>query len=313
MNLRRVKAIAVVAAAILVGTVACSDKEDLSYRDGLLRSVEGDRIPVIFKPSLLVQAKFEFEYDQQGRVRKVGDRVFYYGANGKVNASRIHRTSGKNTYAGEAYIERLSYHWDGNGRLKDVVLDSLYIKNSMDPDAETISVDGEMFQHLVTGVKIAEFTYQGSNTAPSTIAYRDIIRKNADLTGGMETLIVPVTEIFFEYDGANVKLKKGSYIRSDPRWGDIEQTNLVYSQYTDRPHFLYAAYQQLGFHPFVLYDVVPANLESATIWQTSDVQEPDWSSDFIGNEYEFDALDRVIEIRVRGGMVYQSSFSVRYY
>src|SRR5690606_21818836 len=68
-----------------------------------------------------------FEYDEIGRLKKINDKEFYYGANGLVAFSKIERKI-KDGSRDEEYIEHLSYHWDEQKRLKNIYIDLLQQK-----------------------------------------------------------------------------------------------------------------------------------------------------------------------------------------
>ncbi|HLT86587.1 MAG TPA: hypothetical protein VKZ57_03295 [Sphingobacterium sp.] len=197
-----------------------------------------------------------FAYDEQGRLKKVNDMVFYYGIDGKVEYSRVFMES-PHPHGKTVYIERLSYHWDTQGRLKEVYLDSLYKKTPAIPGGVVID-DSE---NLMENILLATYTYDGTNRKPSNIVYRPLTRSGSNIIA-----INAEERIDYVYEGENpsFSLLTGSIdvsispIPHEGRPFQITTTNT----YLPNIHPLAKLYNQLGFHPINLAEVIPLNCVS---------------------------------------------------
>ena len=199
----------------------------------------------------------DLEYDAMGRLKKIGDREFYYGANGRVEFSRIERKV-KDPYKEEVYVEHLSYHWDAQGRLKDVYVDSLYQNYNY-------SIGSDLQQNRGSLIKdglLAQFSYEGQQTKPSVIRYRTLSLDPSSLLVGLGQ----EREAKYFYDGANVINSQQNLDISVPisTAGGISYTphDVVIVElftYLTNTNYLAKMYDQLGFHPFMLHEVVSAN------------------------------------------------------
>ncbi|RZF59751.1 putative periplasmic lipoprotein [Sphingobacterium corticibacterium] len=209
---------------------------------------------------------YTFEYDAAGRLNKVNDKAFYYGANGRVEYSRVERKA-EDEYRNEEYIERLSYHWDTQGRLNEVRVDSLYQRYKYFSEQGAVSSDEG---GMVADIVLATYNYEGTNRKPSSIRYREISK-----TPSSSMFYIGVEEeVKYAYDGANVV---GSQLMSYLQLplsstGDISyiphpfKKNSSYT-YLINPHHLAKIYAQLGFHPYHLREVI-----SGQVMATSKVE-----------------------------------------
>src|SRR5690606_356244 len=197
-----------------------------------------------------------FAYDEQGRLRNVNDKVFYYGTDGKVQYSRVFMES-PHPHGKTVYIERLSYQWDTQGRLKEVHLDSLYKKTPAIPGGIVID-DAE---NLLKNILLATYTYEGTNRKPSGIVYRPLVRSGSTIIA-----IKAEEKIAYMYEGENPSssLLTGvmdvsiSGIPHEGRPFGVATVNT----YLPNIDPLEKLYDQLGFHPTKLGMVVPLNCVS---------------------------------------------------
>lgn len=237
--------------------VACQSDDIEQPLSDKISSIEINTVEGYGKSA--TELTYIFEYDPAGRLKKINDKLFYYGDNGRVEFSRIAREV-KDENRQEEYIERLSYHWDAQGRLSEVYMDSLYQRYTSFSDEDVLDSD----QVSMTGdVLLAKFNYEETNRKPSSIRYRKIDRvpQSPLATLGMEE------EVRYSYDGANVvssqrigyldlpafSTEKLSYMPQSPfKW------NSAYT-YLTNPNHLTKIYTQLGFHPYNLHEVVNAN------------------------------------------------------
>lgn len=204
-----------------------------------------------------------FEYDAAGRLRKVNDKVFYYNAKGRVEFSRIERKL-KDEYRNEEYVERLSYRWDALGRLKSVLIDSLYQRHQTFSQDGSIKTDQTNLSGSADGVDLflATFSYEGTNPQPSYIKYREMFKKPLSpfIVLGAEE------EVNYSYEGANVSNGQAMTYESLPVASTTKLSEIPYPirkksafTYLTSPNYLRRLYTQLGFHPFHLHEVVSTN------------------------------------------------------
>lgn len=200
-----------------------------------------------------------FEYDAMGRLKKVNDKDFYYGTNGRVEFSRIERRA-KDEYRDEEYIEHLSYHWDAQGRLKEVYVDLLYQKynyTTKHPVWEQYEESNE------EDVLLATFSYEGLNRKPSSIRYR---KMSFDPPSPF-VILGKEEEVRYLYEGDNViSTQLDGYLKHaqlganpDPLISLIPYKKEVSNTYLGNPHYLAKIYAQLGFHPYNLTEVISIN------------------------------------------------------
>ncbi|PRD49178.1 hypothetical protein [Sphingobacterium haloxyli] len=217
--------------------------------------------------------RLTFAYDEQGRLKKVNDKVFYYGTDGKVAYSRVFLES-PHPHGKAVYMERLSYHWDERGRLKEVYLDSLYKKTPAIPGGISIG-DSE---NLLEDILLSTYTYEGINRKPSTVVYRPLTRSESNIIA-----IKAEERIDYRYSGENPSssLLMGimdasiSPISHEGRRFQLTTVNT----YLPNIHPLARLYKQLGFHPTDLAGVIPLNCVS-TIQreiETEDVGETEFT------------------------------------
>ncbi|MBD1435156.1 RHS repeat protein [Sphingobacterium sp. DN00404] len=201
---------------------------------------------------------YTFEYDAAGRLKKVNDKAFYYGANGRVEYSRIERKV-EDEYRNEEYIERLSYHWDTQGRLNEVRIDSLYQRYIYFSEQGAVNSDNGS---MVADIVLARFSYEGIGRKPSSIKYR---KMSWTLPSRM-VYVGEEEEVKYFYDGANVVASQlTSYLHlplspmvNHPYTPHPFKMNSSYT-YLINPHHLAKIYTQLGFHPYNLREVVSAH------------------------------------------------------
>ncbi|PRD54270.1 hypothetical protein [Sphingobacterium gobiense] len=200
--------------------------------------------------------RLTFVYDEQGRLKKVNDKVFYYGTDGKVTYSRVFLES-PHPHGKAVYTERLSYHWDERGRLKEVYLDSLYKKTPAIPGGIVIG-DSE---NLLENTLLATYTYEGVNRKPSSIVYRPLTRSGSNIIA-----IKAEERIDYRYAGENPSssLLTGvmdvSISPTSPEGRPFQITTV--NAYLPNIHPLAKLYTQLGFHPTDLAGVIPLNCVS---------------------------------------------------
>ena len=207
-----------------------------------------------------------FAYDEQGRLKNVNDKVFYYGTDGKVAYSRVFIES-PHPHGRTVYIERFSYQWDTQGRLKEVHLDSLYKKTPAIPGGLVIG-DSE---NLEENILLATYTYEGTNRKPADVVYRPLTRSGSTIIA-----IKAEEKIAYMYAGENPSssLLTGavdvslSGILHEGRPFRITTVNT----YLPNIDPLAKLYNQLGFHPTDLKSVVPLNCVS-TIQREIEVED----------------------------------------
>lgn len=218
------------------------------------------------------QTSYEFQYDAQGRVTKVNDQQFHYGANGRVDYSRI---ALQGTMGGieRKKIVRLSYHWDEQNRLKNIVVDSLYHKS--------YSVSGNILyeESLVKDVLLSSYFYTPGAPAPTKIVYRKLDGSNGKI--GLEE------EAMYTFDADNItKSKRYEYsvspMPSLPGEYKFGLTLFSFFQYSNTINPLYPIYKQMGFNPVDINQVISKNLEDtffSTLVQgkTDQEMQPDWA------------------------------------
>lgn len=207
-------------------------------------------------PAEVAIGTYPFEYDALGRVVKVGYKTFYYGPDGKVAYSKEGEINPNDNY----YFERLSYHWDGQGRLKEVYVDSLF-QRYLNYDHQPISDELAYQESDLEGVLLATFSYEGDNRRPSTIKYRKMNRTLPSLT----VALGEEEEVSYIYEGENVvSVQLDGYLKQNRIGLDVPVGLLPYKMeavytYLSNPHHLSKIYTQLGFHPYNLTEVVSAN------------------------------------------------------
>lgn len=207
-------------------------------------------------PSEAASGTYPFEYDVLGRVVKVGYKTFYYGSDGKVAYSKEGEINAGDNY----YFERLSYHWDGQGRLKKVYVDSLY-QRYPDYGHQPVSDEFAYEESKLNDVLLATFSYDADNRRPSTIKYHEMNRT-------LPSLIVTLgeeREMHYIYENENVvSVRRDGYLKQKQVGldGSIDlipyKMEKVYT-YLSNPHHLTKIYTQLGFHPYKLTEVVSVN------------------------------------------------------
>lgn len=201
---------------------------------------------------------YTFEYNPGGRIERVNDKKFYYDTKGRVEFSRIERKV-KDEHRSEEYIERLSYHWDAQGRLKEVWVDSLYQRYIYFSERGVVGSDEG---GMVADIVLATYNYEGTNRKPASIRYRKISKTPSSSM----FYIGEEEEVKYSYDGANVVASQlMSYLHLPlPATGDLSyiphpfKKNSSYT-YLTNPNHLAKIYTQLGFHPYNLHEVVSAN------------------------------------------------------
>ena len=219
------------------------------------------------------ETSYEFQYDAQGRVVKVNQQQFHYGANGRVDYSRIALQDRTGGIAREKIV-RLSYHWDEQNRLKSVFVDSLYNKSSTFTDG--ISTGGS--ESLIKDKLLTSYSYTSGMSVPTKIVYRKLERFYEQI--GDEQ------ELTFVYKGDNIqKLKNFLYFSplfNIPGDTKLELTLFSFFQYSNTINPLYSIYKQMGFNPVDINQVISKNLENAffsTLVQgrTNQEMQPDWA------------------------------------
>jgi hypothetical protein len=187
-----------------------------------------------------------FVYDERGLLKKVDERVFYYGVNDKAEYSRVFLTSFQPN-GNSVYVERLSYRWDAQGRLIDINLDSLYKKTPAIPGG--ISTDGP--ESLIRNIVLASYKYNGTDRKPSAIFYRPITHSGSNII-----IIGDEEKVEYTYEGGNVS--------SSVRTGKINSSGhpvrmTTVNTYLPNKHHFAEIYDKLGFHPYNFAEVVPQN------------------------------------------------------
>lgn len=226
-----------------------------------------------------------FEYDEIGRLKKINDKEFYYGANGLVAFSKIERKI-KDGSRDEEYIEHLSYHWDEQKRLKNIYIDLLqqkYIHSySAGYDAQSMEKD-----NTLESVLLATFFYESTNRKPSSIRYREMYKDPSSLLVSLGE----EEEAHYLYDGGNViSARLAGYLRNylpgtDPLINLRPYSLEASHTYLEKPHYLLEIYTQLGFHPFNIGEVISANSieRSQTTIKVEEGNDLDWTPPEGGN------------------------------
>lgn len=225
---------------------------------------------------------YSFEYDEQGRVTKVNDRIFFYDGTGRVSHSIVERKM-----EDEHYVEQLRYYWEGQGRLREVRLD-LY---------QRYEANGEMYhESLVEDFLLATFDYSPYHQKPYIIEYSQLIKEQDSRIVSLD-VHKRVTHLY-DGDGNLGEIRFIGY-EITPFPSDEEASfytwpyaRRVSPTYLEGPHYLAKIYAQLGFHPYRLEEVVGANSIATTrveITQDGDVRS-EWTPsawrEFAGNRFE---------------------------
>lgn len=265
---------------LLFTLISCNDKDKEFSLSGRLLSIEETNSIAINIPTK--STKYVFEYDSRGRVKKVNDKTFEYGNNGKVSSSRIHRVENKSygtTLIETEYIEQINYYWDSQGRLNTIVMDSLvqWSRSSTDGALNSFS------KSIAGDVVLATYEYIGSAYFPSQITYRRIL----DDLGTQKTIGLEEKAIY-SYAGDLVESSKLSQPKIAMLPINITQpsnqiwTIFSFFRYSDTSHYLYGIYRQLGFHPYHYEEVVPSKIASTwyrrvEIGNDHESGGPDWT------------------------------------
>ncbi|NGM64620.1 hypothetical protein [Sphingobacterium sp. SGR-19] len=292
-----------------------------SIQIAMQRSGIGSLAPGL--PSEVAIATYPFEYDALGRVVKVGYKTFYYGSDGKVAYSKEGEINPSDNY----YFERLSYHWDGQGRLKEVYVDSLY-QRYQHHDHQPVSNEFAYQESKLKDELLATFSYEGDNRRPSTIKYRKMNR-------ALPSLIVTLgeeEEIHYIYENENVvSVQRDGYLKQNEVGlggpvGLIPYKMEMAYTYLSNPHHLARIYTQLGFHPYKLTEVVSVNCiarsqvsieieggeDIGDRWTRPEGVDTHWTDLYTGSEepflsfgksnysYRFNTLELPTEIVVEG-------------
>ncbi|MGE8290602.1 MAG: hypothetical protein ACN6ON_02955 [Sphingobacterium sp.] len=206
-----------------------------------------------FRP---LETNYMFEYDAQGRIIKVNDQLYHYGKNGKVDYSRIDIRSQNNGVIREKII-RLSYHWDEQNRLKNILVDSLYHK--LFYISEGINVIHK--ESIVKNVLLSSFFYSSGAVAPTKITYREWNESDGKI--GMDE------EVTYILEGENIaksKLYKHLMRPLPNNNGDLSYSGsnfYSFYRYSNSLNPFYSIYKQMGFNPISIHKVVSKNLENA--------------------------------------------------
>ncbi len=215
---------------------------------------------------------YTFLYDGQQRIIQVNDRKFEYNGTNRVVSSRIHRFTDGYEQLRMEYIEKLRYEWDSQGRISRIVADSIYHRH-------TRNNDGPIYIGLSQGAVISRYTYTENSRMPKLIEYlTDFDRPAQSGKSGY---------ISFEYQGNDV-LRSAQFVPpSGPLPPDFPGgatwfTLHSHFQSDTSPHYLYAAFQQLGFHPYHFHKVVSQNHPSKVFQEVqrgnaAPVDLPDWN------------------------------------
>ncbi|MDR2275130.1 MAG: hypothetical protein LBF27_29740 [Sphingobacterium sp.] len=222
--------------------------------------------------SNISETSFEFQYDTQGRLTKVNDQVYYYGQNGKVDYSRIEARNQNNGIIREKII-RLSYHWDQQNRLKNIIMDSLYHKSY------SVSENILYEESLAKDVLLSSYFYTPGASAPTKIVYRKLDGSNGKI--GLEE------EAMYTLEADNItKSKRYEYLMTPlpSLLGDYKFGLTLFSffQYSNTINPLYPIYKQMGFNPVDINQVISKNLENAFFstsvqGKTDQEMQPDWA------------------------------------
>ncbi|MDF2518855.1 MAG: hypothetical protein K0R59_4151 [Sphingobacterium sp.] len=219
------------------------------------------------------ETSYLLEYDAQGRVTKVNEQQFHYGANGRVDYSRI-ALQGKTGGIEQVKIVRLSYHWDEQNRLKSVFVDSLYNKSATIKDG----INRVGAESLIKDKLLTSYSYTSNMSVPSKIVYRKL-EKFYEQIGDEQELILA-------YNGDNIQnLKSFLYFSpffNNPGDPKLEFTLFSFFQYSTTINPLYPIYKQMGFNPIDINQVVSRNLENAFFsalipGRTNQEMQPDWT------------------------------------
>ncbi|MGJ1409566.1 hypothetical protein ACR78Z_07830 [Sphingobacterium thalpophilum] len=219
------------------------------------------------------QTTYAFQYDDQGRLIKLNDELFHYGANGRVDYSRIAFKGQMNGMNSERIV-RLSYHWDEQRRLTRVVLDSLYIKQS--PMSGGVSSTGT--ESLLKGIVLSTYSYASGLSVPTKIIFRKWKIPYQE--------IEREEEVTYVYQGDNIQQSKGflsvTSFPDIPANYTLNLTAFQFYQYATTVNPLHPIYRQMGFNPVDINQAVSKNLPNAFFgslvegWSESEAQ-PDWT------------------------------------
>lgn len=237
----------------------------------------------------------ELKYDEQNRLIGYGLEKFSYNAQGKVEKRSLTDENNK-------LISEYAYNWDTEGRLAEVLLNYYYQDNH--PAATDITKDKPV---------IAKFEYLGNQRNPSKLTWKTIV---TGYTAGRITTTLS-TEKTMKYYYESDNLLKAIYSGSNdffPSTGgsnnfeDIEAH--IFFKPGDKAHFLNKLYNQLGFNPIELSDIITAKqpIQSITyVFKEKNVEvQPDWEK---ASSYElaYDNLSRPTLVSINQNIIGLSS------
>lgn len=200
------------------------DENGNLYDSGLIKSIEFKTI------SNQPNKKITIKYDDLDRVYSINDTVFYYGANGKVAYSRYAENIDKDGYKIEKIIKK-SFNWDGQNRLLEIHVDSMYQKN-IDPTGIVVVTHKNPFTEAL-------FYYTGNQTLPDSIAYSD----------GLSSTYLTYKR-FYHSNGNINKIEETENVGPfDPNNGSSAILKSTFLDYNDQDNYLFPLYQKLGFLP----------------------------------------------------------------
>jgi YD repeat-containing protein len=256
--------------------------------------------------------KYNFSYNQQGLISSVNDRIFYYDNHQKVAYSRIHRVQSISGGSVQEYIERLNFNWDAQGRLLNIIADSIYHHFYNTAEGKVLTTA----KSLQKGAEIARYNYNGNAPLPTSITYLN----NYELWG----LPDERSTVNFEYQGNNVLRTHTNTMLITPipssgvpsmASGIVIHAHYLYS---NKNHHLYGAYLQLGFHPYSFNAVVSANNPTSVYnylqHPGDEVQaSPDWSkAEQFSSEYNSSGYPTFIKSTSSATLASERTIAITY-
>lgn len=237
----------------------------------------------------------DLKYDDQNRLIGYGLEKFSYNAQGKVEKRSLTDENNK-------LIREYGYIWDTDGRLAEVRLYYYYQDNQQ--AATDIAKDKPV---------IAKFEYLENQRNPSELTWKTIVTGYA--AGRITTTLSAEKTMKYYYKSDN--LQNAIYSGSNdffPSTGGLNnfediEAHIFYKP-GDKAHFLNKLYNQLGFNPIELSDIITAKqpIQSITyVFNEKNVAvQPDWEK---ASSYElaYDNLSRPTLVSINQNIIGLSS------
>jgi hypothetical protein len=189
------------------------------------------------------ESEMDLKYDKENKLLEIGLFKFIYGANGRVEKKVFINQDPNFPY------EEI-FEWDQLGRLKEVKV------SSANQSIEFTTEDGEISNSLI----IAKFEYNSTEKKPSRIYYRDRLSFS-------DSKFSKFMSISYKYQGDDISeclIEDINIPLLNPyhfMYIDIK----VFYKNGNTKHYLKNIYDQIGFNPITIYEVIPEHLPEKDI------------------------------------------------